>query len=138
MFLSFTVISATGALLPGRATASRLKHQSTSSTLSKKLSTALLGQDRIELRGEVRGPTSMVTKYLMRYQSGGREFLQETGGAWSHVVISGQKSPGVKAIYIGKQAFTSVDGKQWYRSERPAEPSPFDVLALNVANVPCC
>lgn len=106
--------------------------------VSQRMVRALNAQRRIEVRGTTLGPAEMKTRYVLRYQARNREMVTQTGGPWGSVKVHNTRVTGVSAVFIGKQAYTSMDGTHWYRSVRPSMPRPLDAISLNVANVPCC
>jgi hypothetical protein len=106
--------------------------------LSQRMVHALEGQRRIVVRGWTQGPGLLKTRYLMRYLAIGRESMVQTGGPWGQVQVHGKPIGTVSAIYIGKHAFTSMDGQHWYRTSRSVPPRALDVISLNIANTPCC
>jgi hypothetical protein len=99
---------------------------------------ALNAQQRIQVSGLMNGPGSLKTQYVLRYEAQGKEFLSQIGGPWSQVRLPGSTVDGIKQIIIGKQAYSSMDGRHWYHTQRNATPIPLDAMSLNVANVPCC
>jgi hypothetical protein len=102
------------------------------------MATALLRQKRIEVKGRLDGPGRQTIQYLVRYQAGAREYLQETGGVWDEVEIKGQRSRGLRAVSVGKQLYSSTDGKHWIRGSRLTPPSALDTISINPAMAPCC
>lgn len=132
------VAAAPFTFLPAIAAAGSKARPSLAVQLSQHMVRALNAQTRIVVRGWTVGPGTMKTTYVMRYLAGGREYLAQRGGPWGHVQIHGKRMAGVTAIYIGKQAFTTMDQRHWYRSSRPSPPTPLDAISLKMANTPCC
>ncbi|HEX6506652.1 MAG TPA: hypothetical protein VF221_03380 [Chloroflexota bacterium] len=112
--------------------------QLAATTIAARMSRALQGEARVEVRGSTVGPGKQTVTYLMRYQAGAREFLQESGGVWSHVQVGKQALTGLRAVSIGKVVYSTVDGSHWMRASRTTPPSALDVISINPANAPCC
>jgi hypothetical protein len=108
------------------------------SALVERMVRALNGQHRIEVSGLMLGPGSLRTQYRLRYEAQGKEYVSQTGGPWSQVKLPGSTVNGIEQIIIGRHAYSSMDGRHWYHTERKSPPVPLDAMSLNVANVPCC
>jgi hypothetical protein len=112
--------------------------RSTVSGLVQRMVRALDAQHRIRVSGLMVGPGSLKTRYQLRYEAQGKEFVSQTGGPWSQVRLPGSTVDGIEQIIIGRRAYQSMDGRHWYHTERKSPPVPLDAVSLNVANVPCC
>jgi hypothetical protein len=112
--------------------------QSTVSSLVQRMVRALDAQQRIRVSGLMVGPGSLKTRYQLRYEAQGKEFVSQTGGPWSQVRLPGSTVDGVEQIIIGRRAYRSMDGRHWYHTQRKSPPVPLDAMSLNIANVPCC
>jgi hypothetical protein len=98
---------------------------------------ALQRESRIEVHGSLKAGR-LTTSYLLQYQSGQREYLEESGGVYSHVVVGKHRIAGVRQISVGLQAYRSIDGIHWTALRRSSPPSSLDVLSLNAASAACC
>jgi hypothetical protein len=106
--------------------------------VARRMTAALLSQARVQVRGRMSAPGSQAVSYLLRYQAKGREYLEETGGAWSQVQIGKRHLTGLQAVSVGKLVYTTTDGTHWMKGSRLTPPTPLDVISLNPANAPCC
>jgi len=106
--------------------------------VARRLHFTLERQRRLEARGYLIGPGLLRTGYLIRYQAPDREYLSESGGSWTHPQLPHREPSGFRAVYIGKQAYTSTNGSNWISGMRQSMPDPVDLLSVNMASVPCC
>jgi len=106
--------------------------------VAQRLHFVLERQRRLQARGYLIGPGLLRTWYLIRYQAPNREYLSESGGGWSHLQLPHRESTDFRAVYIGKEAYTSTNGSSWISGMRQSAPDPVDLLSVNMASVPCC
>lgn len=106
--------------------------------VAQRLHFVLERQRHLEARGYLIGPGLLRTRYLIRFQAPNREYLSESGGSWTQVQIPHREPAGFRAVYIGKQAYTSTNGSTWIAGMRQSAPDPVDLLSVNMARAPCC
>lgn len=106
--------------------------------VAQRLHFMLERQRRLEARGYLIGPGLLRTGYLIRYQAPNREYLSESGESWIYLRFPHRESTRFRAVYIGKQAYTSTNGASWISGMRQSTPDPVDLLSVNMASAPCC
>jgi len=106
--------------------------------VAQRLHVVLERQPRLQARGYLIGPGLLRTDYVIRYQAPNREYLSESGGRWTLLQPPHREYTPFRAVYIGKQAYTSTDGSGWISGMRQSTPDPVDLLSVNMASAPCC
>lgn len=106
-------------------------------TEASRMIKALRSQERIQVRGRLKNATG-TTRILLRYEKTGREYEQETGPSFKHIVTTHGPLGGQWTISVGKTLWRSYDRKNWLKQRRAAAPAPLDAISLTPSGSACC